>query len=175
MALQFSDAARLLNFYQLWLDDLYPRAKFADGLAIIEKLGHSKRIQTMRREWIEEEKPKFPDNRETLQDDPHTREPPARLSSGQPEITAEPEDPPHSQSPHDDPGIDDSDLFMPDAQGETRPATSYPEPNEDDLEDLLREQDEAVSGAASEPMPQAAHSGHDDFDAEYEAMNELGI
>ncbi|KAL9031301.1 MAG: hypothetical protein Q9196_000657 [Gyalolechia fulgens] len=47
----------LLNVYQLWLDDLYPRAKFADGLAIIEKLGHSKRIQIMRREWINEGKP----------------------------------------------------------------------------------------------------------------------
>ncbi|KAG8530064.1 uncharacterized protein KY384_005546 [Bacidia gigantensis] len=53
---EFSDCARLLNFYQLWLDDLYPRAKFADGLAIIEKLGHKKRIQTMRREWINESK-----------------------------------------------------------------------------------------------------------------------
>ncbi|KAF2084999.1 Swi3-domain-containing protein, partial [Saccharata proteae CBS 121410] len=55
---EFSDIARLLNMYQLWLDDLYPRAKFADGLAIIEKLGHSKRIQMMRREWINEGKPK---------------------------------------------------------------------------------------------------------------------
>ena len=55
---KFSDVARLLNTYQLWLDDLYPRAKFADGLAIIEKLGHSKRIQMMRKEWIEEGKPK---------------------------------------------------------------------------------------------------------------------
>lgn len=49
--------ARLLNVYQLWLDDLYPRAKFADGLAIIEKLGHTKRMQTMRREFINEGKP----------------------------------------------------------------------------------------------------------------------
>lgn len=48
--------ARLLNIYQLWLDDLYPRAKFADALAIIEKLGHSKQMQTMRREWINEGK-----------------------------------------------------------------------------------------------------------------------
>ena len=48
--------ARLLNVYQLWLDDLYPRAKFADALAIIEKLGHTKRMQTMRREWINERK-----------------------------------------------------------------------------------------------------------------------
>lgn len=42
----------------MWLDELYPRAKFADGLAIIEKLGHTKRMQTMRREWINEGKPK---------------------------------------------------------------------------------------------------------------------
>ncbi|WEW59431.1 chromosome segregation in meiosis- protein [Emydomyces testavorans] len=54
---EFSDIARLLNFYQLWLDDLYPRAKFADGLTILEKLGHSKRMQVMRREWIDEGKP----------------------------------------------------------------------------------------------------------------------
>lgn len=55
---QYSDVARLLNVYQLWLDELYPRAKFADGLAIIEKLGHTKRMQTMRREWINEGKPR---------------------------------------------------------------------------------------------------------------------
>ena len=55
---QYKDLTRLLNFYQLWLDDLYPRAKFADALVIIEKLGHTKRMQTMRREWIDEGKPK---------------------------------------------------------------------------------------------------------------------
>ncbi|MCJ1468696.1 chromosome segregation in meiosis- protein [Pseudocyphellaria aurata] len=55
---EYSDVARLLSVYQLWLDALYPRAKFADGLAIIEKLGHTKRMQTMRREWINEGKPR---------------------------------------------------------------------------------------------------------------------
>ncbi|KAL3469120.1 replication fork protection component Swi3-domain-containing protein [Aspergillus californicus] len=59
---EFSDLARLLNFYQLWLDDLFPKAKFADGLAMIERLGHSKRVQTMRRTWIDEEKPKSADD-----------------------------------------------------------------------------------------------------------------
>lgn len=48
----------MLNMYQFWLDELYPRAKFADGLAIIEKLGHSKRVQMMRKEWIDEGKPR---------------------------------------------------------------------------------------------------------------------
>ena len=55
---KYSDVTRLLTFYQLWLDDLYPRAKFGDGLAMIEKLGHSKRMQVMRKEWINEAKAK---------------------------------------------------------------------------------------------------------------------
>nr|POF18513.1 chromosome segregation in meiosis protein 3 [Quercus suber] len=54
---EFNDMARLLNTYQLWLDDLYPRAKFRDGLMIVEKLGHSKRMQLTRRGWIDETKP----------------------------------------------------------------------------------------------------------------------
>ena len=37
---------------------MYPRAKFADGLAIIEKLGHKKRLQAVRKEWINESTPK---------------------------------------------------------------------------------------------------------------------
>lgn len=47
----------MLNMYQLWLDDLYPRAKFADALAIIEKVGHTKRMQVDRKAWIDEGKP----------------------------------------------------------------------------------------------------------------------
>ena len=54
---EYSDAAKLLSYYQLWLDDLYPRAKFADGLQLVEKVGHRKRMQVMRREWIDEGKP----------------------------------------------------------------------------------------------------------------------
>ena len=50
--------ARLLNTYQLWLDDLFPKAKFADGLTIIEKVGHTKSMQMRRRGWIEECKPR---------------------------------------------------------------------------------------------------------------------
>jgi hypothetical protein len=56
---EFSDVAKLLNFYQLWLDGLFPRAKFADGLQLIEKAGHSKRMNVMRKEWIDEGKPGY--------------------------------------------------------------------------------------------------------------------
>lgn len=65
---QYGDIARMLNMYQFWLDELYPRAKFADGLAMIEKLGHTKRVQMMRREWIDEGKPK-PNAREDEDED----------------------------------------------------------------------------------------------------------
>ncbi|KAF1842020.1 Swi3-domain-containing protein [Cucurbitaria berberidis CBS 394.84] len=62
---EYGDITRMLNMYQLWLDDLYPRAKFADALAIIEKVGHTKRMQMMRKDWIDEGKPR----RTTEQDD----------------------------------------------------------------------------------------------------------
>jgi replication fork protection complex subunit Csm3/Swi3 len=46
----------MLNLYQLWLDDLYPKAKFKDGLTMVEKLGHTKRMQVSRKAWIDESK-----------------------------------------------------------------------------------------------------------------------
>lgn len=46
----------MLNLYQLWLDDLYPKAKFRDALSMVEKVGHSKRMQVSRRAWIDESK-----------------------------------------------------------------------------------------------------------------------
>ena len=46
----------MLNLYQLWLDDLYPKAKFKDGLTMVEKLGHTRRMQVSRRAWIDESK-----------------------------------------------------------------------------------------------------------------------
>ena len=49
--------ARLLSFYQLWLDDLFPKAKFLDALVMIERAGHKKTMHTMRTEWINEGKP----------------------------------------------------------------------------------------------------------------------
>jgi replication fork protection complex subunit Csm3/Swi3 len=158
-----------LNFYQLWLDDLYPRAKFADGLSIIEKLGHTKRVQTMRREWIDEEKPK-PFNDTINMPDSHDL--PTRRSdqniAGTTEAAASA---PSGSLPV---GSDDQDLFLPDPDAENRPPVSHPEPDDDDLEDLLREQDEVMSGMP-EPSARAPNTDFDEFDAEYEAMNDLGM
>ncbi|KAI6756502.1 hypothetical protein HG531_014117 [Fusarium graminearum] len=60
----FSDASRLLSFYQLWLDDLFPKAKFLDALSMVEKAGHKKRVMIARNEYINESKPK-----DTMTDD----------------------------------------------------------------------------------------------------------
>jgi replication fork protection complex subunit Csm3/Swi3 len=51
---EFADAERLLSFYQLWLDDLFPKARFLDALAMVEKVGHRKAVVTARMGWIEE-------------------------------------------------------------------------------------------------------------------------
>ncbi|KAK4238419.1 replication fork protection component Swi3-domain-containing protein [Achaetomium macrosporum] len=55
---EFSDAARLLSFYQEWLDDLFPKATFLDALTMVEKTGHKAVIRNARLQWIDEGKPK---------------------------------------------------------------------------------------------------------------------
>lgn len=90
--------ARLLNTYQLWLDALYPRAKFADGLAIIEKLGHTKKMQLLRRDWINESKVQVTKN-ETSDHD----QKPARVEQRESELRKSPSTPSkevHSHEPN---------------------------------------------------------------------------
>ncbi|KAJ5788081.1 hypothetical protein N7457_003071 [Penicillium paradoxum] len=161
---EFQDAARLLNFYQLWLDDLFPRAKFADGLTMIEKLGHSKRIQVMRREWIDEEKPRLVEELNKLGEE-RIKNP----GSNHPTDS--------SNQPVDCKSIADQDLFISDPSESARPIISFPELEDDDLDDLLREQDEPMTNFRAE-MPVSVSrvpNGDDDYDAEYEAMKELGM
>ena len=139
---------------------------------MIEKLGHTKRIQTMRREWIEEEKPKLytePEAEATID----SIELPTRLSSNQ-------NGPINGQTEGQADSADDPEqLFMPDPEGSAQqPVTaSHPEPDDDDLEDLLREQEEEMTGFQQHTSE--AHKNNlgprDDFDAEYEAMNEMGL
>lgn len=140
---------------------------------MIEKLGHTKRIQTMRREWIEEEKPRLFTDPEPALD---TRELPTRLSTDQ----SGPGNAEHQgssgsplqQSPSKDA---DQELFIPDPEGDTRQPTSHPEPDDDDLEDLLREQDNEILEAQAQHTTGPQENSPDEFDADYEAMNELGL
>lgn len=55
---QWRDAARILSFYQEWLDDLFPKAKFLDALAMVEKIGHTKALHEIRTNLIDESRPK---------------------------------------------------------------------------------------------------------------------
>ncbi|KAK4124746.1 Swi3-domain-containing protein [Parathielavia appendiculata] len=55
---EYNDAARLLSFYQEWLDDLFPKATFLDALAMVEKAGHKTTMRNARLQWIDETKPK---------------------------------------------------------------------------------------------------------------------
>ncbi|OAR05650.1 hypothetical protein LLEC1_04908, partial [Akanthomyces lecanii] len=76
---EFSDMARLLSFYQLWLDDLYPKARFLDALAMVEKAGHKKRLMTARNEWLNECKPKPTEEKDD--DDPFALEESADIAA----------------------------------------------------------------------------------------------
>ncbi|KAF2145112.1 uncharacterized protein K452DRAFT_265744 [Aplosporella prunicola CBS 121167] len=170
---EFSDVVRLLNMYQLWLDDLYPRAKFADGLAIIEKLGHTKRIQIMRKEWINEGKPK-----PTVEEE---------FEAPTPEEPVESVEDIQDKSQGGEP---DGDTEMPQElsapehtapEDSASPSRQYNIPEEDDLEALLAE--EEMSGGPAKDSPSGAGSmlerskplqGQDDeFADEMEAMEGL--
>lgn len=62
---EYSDAVRLLEMYQFWLDDMYPRTRFKDGLVLVEKLGHKGIVKRERMKIIDELKPKPDDWMET--------------------------------------------------------------------------------------------------------------
>ncbi|KAF3310686.1 chromosome segregation in meiosis- protein [Orbilia oligospora] len=51
---EIADLERLLKFYQIWADKLYPKAQFKDAIDMIEKMGSSRGMQRRRDEWIEE-------------------------------------------------------------------------------------------------------------------------
>ncbi len=161
--------------YQLWLDDLYPRAKFADGLAMIEKLGHSKRMKIMRQEWINEGKPRqwSPEVEDRPTRDDHTT--PTRTVTAIQSVPALGENDDAAmealrleRSKRADPGGDHG-LFMTDDEAEDEVV----EPPEDELDALLAE-DVTVQSDAPEVRTalasQAAMPEKDEFADDEEAM-----
>lgn len=163
--------ARLLNTYQLWLDDLYPRAKFADGLEIIEKLGHTKRMQIMRKEWINEGKPK-PDESDVEEDD--TQDHVTGVGAG--EISTESGDSTRAGIIQQDEGRSDLHSEPHDEMDAPGPQPQPEEPDEDELDALLAEEpqtnDEPYSlfGSGSAPNKPAPAPVRDEFADEEEAM-----
>ncbi|KAI8960228.1 Swi3-domain-containing protein [Daldinia sp. FL1419] len=161
---EFSDTARLLSFYQLWFDDLFPKAKFLDAAAMAEKAGHKKYMRMKRMEWIEEGKPRpagFADDDDDLfgdsHDQPEERAPavfPARIA---PIFQDRGSERAHTPT-RDDVPDDDDDIYgaTPQASKTAQPPSKSSignanagaslfgngdEPDEDDLDALMAEEE----------------------------------
>lgn len=50
---EFSDVGKMLEMYQIWLNNLYPKNKFLDAAATVERLGHKSRVVVARKGWID--------------------------------------------------------------------------------------------------------------------------
>lgn len=167
---EFSDAAKLLNYYQLWLDNLYPRAKFADALQLVEKAGHSKRMQTMRKEWIDEGKPGFARREYTVNRDGGSFESGEGMNTTEDtgirptESSGEELAPRATDQPISNNDPESEDLFFPDST-ERRGATGDDDatPAEDELDALLAEQ-EALFVLQAKPT-EPASADDDDLEA----------
>ncbi|KAK5169470.1 chromosome segregation in meiosis- protein [Saxophila tyrrhenica] len=200
---EFSDMSRLLNTYQLWLDELYPRVKFRDGLAMVEKLGHSKRMQVMRRAWLDETKPGAdarelsPERGEDVvmsgglgresvpAEDGGARE--GSLSGSRSPADGAQEGAGQAQRSDDAPDDDELDALMADeaAAATAKPATSQPQQrkgpfddddDDDDLDALMAEQSASNHDRTATPAPpqRNGETSHDYADDE-EAMADMGM
>ncbi|KAL1845709.1 chromosome segregation in meiosis-related protein [Paecilomyces lecythidis] len=195
---EFSDAARLLNFYQLWLDDLFPRAKFADGLSMIERLGHSKRIQVMRRQWIDEGRPDYRQGDDSIDQDnsysttlveetttaPRTEQRPSEVTDNAQTMETDGLTSLERDTIERRPNYtgDDGRLFMSDDEdmgNETRKEAGGEDmPEEDELDALLAEQEMQDNHPHRESAPQAPvekRPPEEDFEDDLEAMGDSNI
>ncbi|KAL8812284.1 MAG: hypothetical protein Q9200_001135 [Gallowayella weberi] len=173
---EYRDLARLLSIYQLWLDDLFPRAKFADGLAMIEKLGHTKRIQTMRREWIHEGRPRAKHvDMDATQEGPRMIR--ASTDRGKGEAVASQDNALETLHTHSIPTPSDEDLYTASPQrnatapvGGTETLFLSDDEEMDDLDALLAEtedqQNEEKSFTPHDPIQQQFTPSRQDHDLE---------
>lgn len=160
---EFSDISRLLNTYQLWLDDLFPRFKFKDALTDVEKVGHSKRMQVTRRAWLDATKPRQKDASPESEDD-------VAMSGALP-VTGSGED--HAN----DPDSDNEQIFGKSLSNtgvlhdDTRNNEASDAPDDDELDALLAEisNDGPVTNVALKPGRKGPFeedvSNEDDLDA----------
>ncbi|EME41829.1 hypothetical protein DOTSEDRAFT_55546 [Dothistroma septosporum NZE10] len=184
---EFSDMSRLLNTYQLWLDDLYPRAKFRDALTMVEKVGHSKRMQVVRKAWLDETKPhhrgQSPDVAtsdpigvmDTNQDD-HNRS--IRRDE---DLFAKMVRDRDLSATADAPEGDELDALLAEdralsarQQPQPNPRAKGPfaehEPDEDDLDALLAEQDSITASDGDAKKSRSNSRGHEPNDDELGAL-----
>ncbi|EMT74547.1 Chromosome segregation in meiosis protein 3 [Fusarium odoratissimum] len=170
-AFQFSDASRLLSFYQLWLDDLFPKAKFLDALTMVEKAGHKKRVMIARNDYINESKPKDRTADDEEEDDmfgENDASKPTEQEGTRP------------KTPEQDTGVpDDDDLY--DATPRAAQRNSGPivpirndVPEDDDFEALIAEAATESHDQTSKEKGQGSKDKEtNNFDDEEAAMQEM--
>ncbi|KEF59150.1 uncharacterized protein A1O9_03994 [Exophiala aquamarina CBS 119918] len=162
---EFSDAARLLNYYQQWLDNLYPRAKFADGLQLIEKVGHSKRMNVMRKEWIDESKPGYVSKKSLAGKDEFEDD--DLYGAGDPATTENQLEQTSDAAPNASPGVGmaNNSLFVSDLNTNRYSTANDELPEDDELEALLAEQDARQAPSKAQTTTNIDSEGEDDLDA----------
>lgn len=155
----------MLNMYQLWLDDLYPRAKFADALAIIEKVGHTKRMQLMRKDWIDEGKPRHNTGQDEDEDDAAREKTPQQSTEDMEGVeNGSQENAGHQTEREASPRNATGDVAEPPESGD---------PDDDELDALLAES-EQPSYTAPKTLPTRPMPTQDDpFADDMEAMAEM--
>ncbi|KAI1122978.1 replication fork protection component Swi3-domain-containing protein [Nemania abortiva] len=189
---EFSDTARLLSFYQLWLDDLFPKAKFLDALSMVEKAGHKNQLRLKRIQWIDEGRPR-PAGFEDVDDDlfgdanqPEERDPavfPARVAPIFQNSMGK-----RAKTPPGDDPFADEDIYGASPRRPTNAAAATTsmfgngasaqasgEPDKDDLDALMAEEEAQRTTSTSSifgngKAPRAVQTSHepddgDDLDA----------
>ena len=151
---EFGDISRLLNKYQLWLDDLYPRAKFRDALDMVEKVGHSKRMQVMRKAWLDATKP-------YQRDASPAEEPEVAMAGALPDSDAE------GGTENVSRENENTDA------GVSGDATSNNAPDDDELDALLAENAATITTQSARPEETTRGPFEEDDDIEEDELDAL--
>lgn len=161
---QWGDATRLLSFYQDWLDDLFPKGKFLDALAMVEKAGHNQNLQRHRVDWINEGRPKTSVVDEGADADDNAQ--PTTSGDAAPTRIAPIFDKPASGRPKtpdfDDLFGDEDDIYnaTPVAARKTVPAAATgDEPDEDELDALMTMDAESGPSTSATTKKTSASAG----------------
>ncbi|KAL6704331.1 chromosome segregation in meiosis-related protein [Coniothyrium glycines] len=165
---EYGDIARMLNMYQLWLDDLYPRAKFADALSIIEKVGHTKRMQMMRKDWIDEGKPRRSRDEEDDGDTEEQAASEARAVEDDETAMRGVEGGTTTDAGRRSAGVEESR----DASGPPHESNADGDPDEDELDALLAE-DMLSNNMGQRTLPVRTAVEDDPFADDMDAMAEM--
>ncbi|KAJ3939760.1 chromosome segregation in meiosis- protein [Colletotrichum fioriniae] len=162
---------------RLWLDDLFPKAKFLDALSMVEKAGHKRQIGLKRMEWINEGKPKPWDASEDRTEDTveEASEQTAEPSTAPVSAIVPPQQNLETPERGDTMGVEDVyDSTLLARKQDKEVFTSQPEePDDDDLDALMAEADGATRAQAPIPQEHTGKSAEEEFADEEAAMAEM--